>query len=905
MAKVRQSSKEDRMLVRISTFFISQWKAGLAIWLTILLAGAYIYTGVISREGFPPISFPISFISGTYFVDDAQRVDAEITKPISDAISGMESIAGVEAEANGNFFTVAVVFDESLTSAEGTKLVRDTIESSVQLPPQAQLNYSAIDPGSFLFEYDMLVQVYSTSGDSIKAIDDASVFVADQLESLSMVDRADEKQNTQTAVNPLSGEEGLFQTNFNRVGVPAHGSDEIDFFNATTIGIDRVAGEDIIELSEAVQAKLAELDLSEFGTGLETQIGADFAVDIENQINFLETNMLTGLIAVALVSLLLITWRASIITALFMLSVMVSTIITLYVIGYTLNTITLFALILSLGLFVDDATIVVEAIDVSKRQKKLSTRGVIAEAVKRVGAASLSGTLTTVLVFAILATPTGILGEFIRLIPITVVIALILSFMLSITLIPLLSKFIILKHRQPSWLTVHNPILKLEEWMGTAIQGNILKMKTGKGKIHAFVALSLSAAMIMSGLYIFGLKVDQNTFPPAKDSNQVAVEISFPPGTDINTAKATASQVESLVSQTVGEEITGTIYGLEQLSDSQRAVLSINLIPFTERDIKAPVLVARVEAALEEANIPATTAVGQVDNGPPGDQFPFGIRVASEDVELLQAVTADIAKSLVGQELENYNGDKINVLDSRILGVDNQVLRDKGERFAITKFSYDSNNPTIVTLLTEERFEELYDDERLAAIGTSAEDIGFDAGQEGEFQDSFATLVLAIPIAMLLMYVLLAVQFKSILQPFLILLAIPFTIFGVAAGLYVTDNAASFFALTGFIGLIGIAVNNTIMLTDYANQERRSGKGAIEAIANASRKRLRPLIATSITTVVALLPLALSDPFWEALAFTIIFGLLSSTFLVIISFPYYYLLLEAVRRKVLKLFRRA
>ena len=92
-------------------------------------------------------------------------------------------------------------------------------------------------------------------------------------------------------------------------------------------------------------------------------------------------------------------------------------------------------------------------------------------------------------------------------------------------------------------------------------------------------------------------------------------------------------------------------------------------------------------------------------------------------------------------------------------------------------------------------------------------------------------------------------------------------------------------------------MNNTILLTDYANQERKRGHNLIEAVAIATEERFRPLVTTSLTTIVALLPLALSDPFWEALSYTIIFGLLSSTLLVVLAFPYYYLIVEWLRSK--------
>ncbi len=108
----------------------------------------------------------------------------------------------------------------------------------------------------------------------------------------------------------------------------------------------------------------------------------------------------------------------------------------------------------------------------------------------------------------------------------------------------------------------------------------------------------------------------------------------------------------------------------------------------------------------------------------------------------------------------------------------------------------------------------------------------------------------------------------------------------------------------GLIALIGVVVNNTILLIDAANQGRRAGLRPGEAIGQAVTRRFRPLVATTLTTVVGLLPLALSDPFWEALSFTLIGGLLSSTFLVLLAFPVIYLFVEWLRTIVRNRARR-
>src|SRR5207248_37460 len=117
-------------------------------------------------------------------------------------------------------------------------------------------------------------------------------------------------------------------------------------------------------------------------------------------------------------------------------------------------------------------------------------------------------------------------------------------------------------------------------------------------------------------------------------------------------------------------------------------------------------------------------------------------------------------------------------------------------------------------------------------------------------------------------------------------------------GLYMTHNAFSFFAMLGFFALIGLSIKNTILLTDYANQLRRMGTPAVDAAVGALAERFRPLVATSLTAVFSLLPLALASPFWQGLTTVLIGGLLSSTFLVITVFPYYYLGFEFMRLRI-------
>jgi len=892
---------KDNVLVRLSGLFFRNWRYTLMAWLLLLVFGSFIYARVIQREGFPTIQFPLSIVSGTYFVDDVERVDGEVVQPLYDELKGIEEIDKVSTNSGGNFFSAQIEFRSGVEPVEGSNAVQSVIDNSATLPPEANFNIITIDPAAFLNEYDMLLSVYSRGvPSSVDRLESVARFVAEEVAKDPVITEAMPQFLTDTGQNPVTGQTETRQTKFNQIGLKQDGG-AIEFFPAVTIGVDRDKEQlDVIELSELMRNKLAGLDLSQFSdseTSYEVVIGADFAESIETQISSLQSNLVTGLIAVAIVSLLLITWRASIITGIFMVTVMATTVLVLYVVGYSLNTITLFALVLSLGLFVDDATIVVESIEANKK-KKLAAKEVVRTAIRKIGAASFAGTFTTVLVFLPLAFLSGILGEFIRLMPITIIIALITSLVLSLTVIPLLSRFFLLRSDSKDWLTRVNPVSMIEGKMarGVGELPRLLKTHPTLGKFTASLMVLLSIGFLVgSGFY--ANKLSFNIFPPTKDSDQIGFTVRYPEGFSLQQAEAVADDINQLVADEVGDDAVRVTYGSFSQPNARSADALIELTPFDEREVKSPELIDRLQARVDEAiNDSISVRVLQFDAGPPVDEFPLAIQVTDEDIERATKLAQEIQNHIQGAVIERPNGTTATIIEMQPLA-QQSISRVDGKRTLSVRGAFDDDDVSALLSSAESYVTDKFTPEYLSDNGYPEDVLGFDFGQETENADSFASLVWAFPLALLLMYILLSLQFRSMLQPLLIFMAIPFTFFGVTLGLYLTDNPLSFFVQVGLIGLIGIAVNNTILLTDYANQERRAGLGKVDAISNAATKRFRPLVTTTLTTIVALLPLALSDPFWEALAITIIFGLASSTILVILSFPYYYLAAEWLRDK--------
>jgi len=169
---------------------------------------------------------------------------------------------------------------------------------------------------------------------------------------------------------------------------------------------------------------------------------------------------------------------------------------------------------------------------------------------------------------------------------------------------------------------------------------------------------------------------------------------------------------------------------------------------------------------------------------------------------------------------------------------------------------------------------------------------GYKFGGELETQqETFASAAQMAVVALFLVFAVLVIQFSSFTQPFIIMLAVPFALIGTFTGFFLLQIPISFPALIGIIALTGIVVNDAIVMIETMNSYRNQGISIREASARGAADRLRPILTTSITTIVGIIPLALSDPIWFPLASAIGFGLVASTLIALLVIPCLYLLL--------------
>ncbi|WP_319405184.1 efflux RND transporter permease subunit [uncultured Desulfosarcina sp.] len=177
------------------------------------------------------------------------------------------------------------------------------------------------------------------------------------------------------------------------------------------------------------------------------------------------------------------------------------------------------------------------------------------------------------------------------------------------------------------------------------------------------------------------------------------------------------------------------------------------------------------------------------------------------------------------------------------------------------------------------------------------------SGEYEETAESFESLGLAYMIAAILILTLLVSQFNSLAQPFAILMALPLSIVGAMAGLYVTGNNFSIMSFIGLVGLSGIVVNDSIVLVDCINRMRQTGLSMFEAIITGGQQRLRPIISTTVSTIGGIVTLTITDELWEGLGVVIIFGISFATVLTLIVVPVMYSIFEGLRYYVISAFR--
>ncbi len=945
------------------SYFYTKYRIVLFILGIVMIGGYLSYTSFLKREGFPEINFPISAVTIDYAVNDRNKVIVDAVEPIENTILENDDISSVKTFVNPNGATVIANLKDGVDSE---KFSDDFISKilSEDLPEDVDVDKLELSATKYFGEYDILLALSSSDFNDEDLTSQSSIY-AKELSKLDLVSDAEVIDNYRERLNVVTGEIEQIQRFQPRSGVTV--ANELKLENAVYVGVKALNDNtDLIKLSDSIK-ELEEQRSDKELESINISYVGDSSVFVKEDIASLQKNILGGLIGVSIILYLLISWRASLVGFIFVPLVMAGTFLTLLLTGESLNVISLFGLVLVLGLFVDDAIVIIESIDQEKQKGKTRTEAIKA-AVKQIGIADVLGTTTTLLVFVPMFFISGTLGEFITLIPKTVSIALLVSLASAFIIVPLFGDMLIRKKASSyaniaasliyinliatlasvvndNWLfllvTLGISILVvaagiiIRDWLKLTTPEAITKVINSPSIAIGKVAQSISdlivwaykvrvrsiISVILTIVFAGGLlfssqmafaNIKFSIFGSPKDTTELGIFYTLEVIDRTKTSQENisintdiAKRIETVVKETQEKYIKEISYiGQETIGIQNNGfMIYVLLTDMDTRDIKSPEIVENLREDVSELGLGDQITIDLISAGPPVGDFPFSMQIFGDTAQSRELAAQEIQKFLNDLDELEVQGATEEIIETKI-GDSFIISRTDGKSLVEISAKYSDNENSGLIPETQNLVEQEFTIEKLEELGLEDVTLGFDAGQATENQESFASAGAALFFALAFMYALLMVRYNSYSQPILVFLSIVLSIPGVIWGLSVTDNAFGFFTGIGFMGLAGIVVNNSIMLLDYAKSLREEGLKPSEAIAEAVRLRFRPIISTSCTTIIGLLPLALNDPFWEGLSFTMIFGVISSAILINFVLPGFYVFNETIRDLMTRGFKK-
>ncbi len=550
----------------------------------------------------------------------------------------------------------------------------------------------------------------------------------------------------------------------------------------------------------------------------------------------------------------------------------------------TLNIMTLSGLTVAIGRVVDDSIVVLENI---YRQIQTGTdpRDAVLRGTRDVSLAIFAATVTTVVVFLPIGLTGGIIGEFFLPFGLAVTYALMASFVVAITVVPMLAYMFIRKQDVP---------VEKEGRLEKAYHGLIVAALD-----HRWMVLAGAAVTLVIGIGLFATR--PTTFLPAFGQPQISVSVSLPNGTPLSQTDVRVAQLEdylkTLTNQGVAkyQTVIGSGGGLSSFVGNGVSgnAAQITIAPTTQDPNTLTTLTTEIRAKAEEifggAHNVKVSKASLTDQGFGG----FAL-VISGPADKLKTLDPEVIKTLSGVTgLTNVTSTL-----SQAAGATSTTYLRIAEAPAV---QFSAELETQDTLgLTSKAIAAVKAMPNLPAEVTIGE--GFQSQQQTQgFAQTFGSLGLAI----IIVYVVMVITFGSLIHPFTILFSLPLAIVGAALGLTLTNRVLGISALIGMLMLIGIVVTNAIVLLDRVQANRKErGMSARDALIEGGRTRLRPILMTAIATMIALLPLAsgLSEGAIIAseLGTVVIGGLFSSTILTLLVVPVVYSLLDQAQRLILR-----
>ena len=745
---------------------------------------------------------------------------------------------------------------------------------------------------------------------------------------------------------------------------------EIVRFNgqpAALLAITKQAGANALELVDAVADYINAKNKLSDATGVRLALVDDQTVSTRRALALMQKNALIGLILVLLVTWAFLGARIALLTSIGIPFTLAGTFLLLNAGGMSLNNTVLLGVVIALGMIVDDAVVVVEAI-YQRLQAGSPAMQAASGGLVEVFAPVTTSVLTTMAVFLPLALLPGILGEFMKVIPIVVTLALAFSLVEAYWMLP--------AHVSASRISYARPARR-RPLRGAALHWIRLKYTRLLLKALRYPLISIAAVLLVFMLAVAtvaGGHIRFNFFEADKTS-LFYVNVEMERGSTLAQTSAKLLEIEQQALAEIGaEELRATVsYAGQQFTETEplfgdtigQVMVSLNPTGANGRPVDA--IADAVEEALADTPGIANISLLRMQDGPPTTR-PVSIKIRGDEYAEIRRAAERLSDFLETREnfsnitldyrpgnpelVLRYDGEAIKraglnpaTLSRSIRAfVDGEIVaefQDEGEEVKLRLLAKDNDWPDIEALLRQPlslpggrsiaigelvtaeygfgqynirhynfrrtiTLEADIDKERIDTVTANNlimrewqrlqgdyPDIDLDfSGELDDIKESIDAMAMLFLLGIGVIYIILGTQFRSYFQPLMILVSVPLAFTGVVLGLLVTNNPLSLYTLYGIIALSGIAVNAAIVLISAANARLQNGMNLLHATVYAARRRVIPVLITSVTTIAGLFSLAAGlagkSLIWGPVATAIVWGLAFSTILTLFVIPLLY-----------------
>lgn len=970
----------------ISTLSINRPVLAMVLSIVIVIFGAIGFYSLGVRE-FPSVDPPIITVTTNYPGANADIIESQITEPIEEAVNQVQGIRTMTSVSSDGRSTITVEFNLDLDLDNAANDIRDKVSGAIRnLPDDADPpivaksdadaetifsmtvqsdNRSLLELtdiginlfkerlqtisgisriylwGEKKFSMKLMLEPNKLTAKNITATEVQTALLRENIELPSGRIEGDNVELTIRTFGRLTTEEDfnnliIREENGEVIRMKDIGSAELRPENERTIlrgngGVPMIGiaiqpqpGANYIEIVDKIYEKINEIS-ADLPDDIQLGVALDTTENIRKSIDEVkETVIISFLLVVLVVFLFLRNWRTTLVPIIAIPISLIGTFFIMYLMGFSINILTLLAIVLTTGLVVDDAIVVMENI-YTKIERGMKPKQAAIEGSNEIIFAVIATTITLTAVFMPVIFLEGLTGRLFREFGIVVAGSVIISSFVSLTLTPMMSSRMLKKTKTKSKI-----FMKSERFFNGLTQGYKRSLISYmKRPWQAFIYM----AIIVGAIFFFGSQL-QSELAPMEDKGRLRIMSAAPEGTSFERMDEYQQEIIAFV-DTMKERknlLSVTAPGFGSSISTNTGFVRMNLVPKDEREKSQAELANEISAKLKDFNFARTFVVQeQTIGGGRSSGLPVEYVLQAPTLEKLEEVIPDFMdkarESPVFQVVDvnlkfnkpelqvTINREKASTVGVSVLDIaETMQLYFSGQRYgyfikegkqyqvigqALKEFRNEPSDlqeinvrsksgaliplSNLVDIKDESSPPQLFRYNRYVSATISAApvtgktigdgiaemdriaeellDPSFSTSLSGtskEFTESGGSLIFAFGLSLILVYLVLSAQFESFRDPITIMLTVPLALAGAVLTLWLFGQTLNIFSQIGIIVLVGLVTKNGILIVEFANQRKEAGLSLKSAIIDASAERFRPILMTSLATILGALPIALA-----------------------------------------------